>query len=497
MGQDTGGHMKNKIVLIFSIAALILSACLCSSLPIPSFTPTSTPISTATPPVTDTPTALPPTGINSEQGSYGLGDPFYPLLGNGGYDVQHYEISLNVHMTDGTVNGSTVIEVRATENLSAFDLDFSGMNILLIQVDYVEAQYSRSGTELTITPVTGLTNGDLFTVRVDYEGKPEQVSDPSLSVREGIGWLNFTSGVYTINEPSGSMDWFPSNNYPADKATYTFYVTVEKPYVVAANGLETNQTDNGNTTTYTWEETHPMASYLATVNIAKFDERTATGPNGLPIRSYFQSDLSSDVIAEYDSLPDMIAYYSDLIGPYPFEAYGVVVMPESVGVAMENQTLSVFGADMSFEDAISHELAHQWFGDSVTLDSWPDIWLNEGFASYMEWLWLEHTQGKDFFNNYVNMNYQSASAMFPPGSPTPSTLFDGSVYIRGALVLHALRLTVGDEPFFQILRTYYQRYQYSNASTKDFIAVAEDVSGQDLGSFFDAWLYGTTLPPLP
>jgi aminopeptidase N len=193
----------------------------------------------------------------------------------------------------------------------------------------------------------------------------------------------------------------------------------------------------------------------------------------------------------------MIAFYSDLIGPYPFEAYGVVVMPESVGVAMENQTLSVFGADMSFEDAISHELAHQWFGDSVTLASWPDIWLNEGFATYMEWLWVEHRAGADEFSSYMDNQYSYAQTMMPPGDPASWALFDGSVYIRGGLVLHALRQTVGDETFFKILSTYYQRYQYNNASTEDFIAVAEDVSGQDLGEFFDAWLYGSTLPPMP
>jgi aminopeptidase N len=483
--------MKKKFLLVISATALILSACLCS-LPTPSFTPTPT-----VPSMTETPTLLPPTDVNSEHGAYGLGDPFYPLLGNGGYDVQHYDITLNVDMEQDVVHGSTIIEARATGNLSAFDLDFSGLNILMVQVNYVNAQYSRSGAELTVTPSAVLNNGDQFEVRVDYEGIPQPVSDPSLSVGEGIGWLDFASGVYTISEPSGSMDWFPSNNYPTDKATYTFRVTVKKPYVVAANGLLTDTSDNGDATTYTWEEKNPMASYLATVNIAKFNERTATGPNGLPIRSYFEASVSEDVIAQYDALPEMVAFYSDLIGPYPFEAYGVVVMPESVGVAMENQTLSVFGADMSFEDAIAHELAHQWFGDSVTLASWPDIWLNEGFATYMQWLWMEHTQGEEIFNSYVDTNYQYAQSMFPPGNPAPSTLFDGSVYIRGALVLHALRRTVGDELFFNILSTYYQRYQYSNASTEDFITVAEEVSGQDLGSFFDGWLYGSTLPSMP
>jgi len=168
-----------------------------------------------------------------------------------------------------------------------------------------------------------------------------------------------------------------------------------------------------------------------------------------------------------------------------------------VGVAMENQTLSVFGADMTFEEAVAHELAHQWFGDSVTLSNWPDIWLNEGFATYMEALWVGHADGQAAFDGYMDQMYEDALGMQAPGNPPVYNLFDWSVYERGAWVLHALRLTVGDQTFFDILRTYYQRYQYSNASTEDFIAVAEEVGGRDLGTFFDGWLYDDNVPPKP
>jgi len=483
--------MKKKPLLIVVFGALFLLACLCSlPLPVPYASPDI-------PTLTETSTVLPPTDINPDYGAYGLGDPFYPMLGNGGYDVQNYDITLNVHMNDNTINGSTIIKAIASENMSAFNLDFYGLNILLVQVNSVNAKYSRSGTELTVIPAGALMVGDRFEVRVDYEGTPRQVSDPSLAVGEGIGWLDFDSGIYTINEPSGSMSWFPSNNYPTDKATYIFRVTVEEPYVVAANGILASTSNSGMATTYTWEENFPMASYLASVNIAKFNLRTAHGPDGLLIRNYFESGLDEQTISQYDNLSGMIKFYSDLIAPYPFEAYGVVVMPEAVGVAMENQTLSVFGSDMGFEEAIAHELAHQWFGDSVTLASWHDIWLNEGFATYLSWLWMEYKEGKDIFTNYVESNYQIAQNMFPPGDPPPSQIFDGSVYVRGGLTLHALRLTVGDDTFFKILRTYYYRYQFGNSSTEDFIDVAENISGSDLKSFFDAWLYASPIPPLP
>jgi aminopeptidase N len=480
--------MKKKLILLLAILSLVLPACLCS-VPVP-FTPTP-----ATP--TWTPLPLPPTSADPAAGAMGLGDPYYPLLGNGGYDALHYDITLDVDMARDILTGILVLTAQATQDLSSFNLDLSGLTVTGVWVDSVPAEFSRAGTELTIVPAAALTNGSRFTVRVEYAGTPRGVSDPAISVGDGIGWIDLPSGVYTINEPSGSMGWFPSNNYPTDKARYTFRVTVAEPYVVAANGLLTQETDNGDTITYVWEVSNPMSTYLATVNIARFDKRISTGPDGLPIRSYFAPGVSETDIAAFDVLPEMIAFYSDLIAPYPFEAYGVVVMPETMGVAMENQTLSVFGADMCFEDAIAHELAHQWFGDSVTVSNWPDIWLNEGFATYLEWLWVEHAQGPAAFKIYVDEMYQNAQSLAAPGDPPSYGLFDWSVYVRGAWVLHALRLTVGDETFFAILQNYYQNFQYGNARTEDFIFVAQNISGRDLSAFFDGWLYADQIPPKP
>lgn len=491
--------MKDKPALFLALLALLLPACLCSLpaswpwIPGPGPEPAAT-----TPPPLPGPTAVPfATGADSLAGAAGLGDPYYPWLGNGGYDALHYDLALFVDMESDFVSGVLLLEARAAQSLSTFSLDFSGMTVSGVWVDSTPADFRQRGSELFITPAAPLEDGSRFTVRVEYEGSPQEISDPAISIGDGIGWLDFPSGVYTINEPSGSMGWFPSNNYPTDKATYTFRVTVARPFVAAANGVLTGTIDNGDAVTYVWEMRQPMASYLASVNIAKFELRTATGPGGLPIRNYFESSLTEADIAAFDALPEMIAFYSDLIAPYPFEAYGVVVMPEQVGVAMENQTLSVFGADMIFEAAIVHELAHQWFGNSVTISNWPDIWLNEGFATYLEALWREHREGKAAFHDYMDGLYASAQTMRAPGNPPAYGLFDWSVYLRGAWVLHALRLTVGDETFFSILRTYYQRYQYGNACTEDFIAVAEEVSGRPLGRFFDGWLYSDQIPPKP
>jgi aminopeptidase N len=284
-----------------------------------------------------------------------------------------------------------------------------------------------------------------------------------------------------------------------DKATYTFRITVPKEYVVAANGILKEETENRRQKTFVWEENYPMASYLATVIAGRYDVRTSIGPGGLPLHYYFPTDGGRIVSSNFDRTGEMISYYSEVFGPYPFESYGVVVIAKGLGYAMENQTLSLFGLDMADEMTAAHELSHQWFGNSLSLKSWKDIWLNEGFATYAEALWLEHSQGKSAGQRFMNQLYAAISSrsMPSPANPPVDELFNEYVYLRGAWVVYALRLKVGDEAFFKILHEYYARYQYSNANTDEFIAVAEQVSGQNLKSFFDDWLYSAKVPPNP
>ncbi|MEZ4870328.1 MAG: M1 family metallopeptidase [Caldilineaceae bacterium] len=431
-------------------------------------------------------------------GAPGLGDPLYPKLGNGGYDVTHYTITLTVDVQQNIISGTTTIAAQALENLRAFNLDFAGLTITSAEVNGAPTDVSRAGSELTLTPGTILPVKQPFTTTIAYHGSPTPWRDPGVPFEE-IGWLAYPSGTYVLSEPSGAMSWFPLNNHPLDKATYTFAITVAKPYVVAANGLLTDQIDHGATMTYVWESHHPMAGYLATVDIAKFEMMTDTGPNGLPIINFFPANRSRLLARDFAPVPAMIAYYSELIGPYPFEAYGAIVMSEPFGGALETQTRSTFGRSATLEFIIAHELSHQWFGDSVSVASWEDLWLNEGFATYFHNLWTEHTKGAALFNATMRGMYTTIKVRHlpPPGKPTLDDLFGNYVYVRGAWTLHALRLTVGDERFFTIIRTYYDRYKGGNASTADFIAVAEEVSGEDLGDFFQAWLYGAEIPPMP
>lgn len=455
------------------------------------------------------PTALPPTAtatpLPPKPGAAGLGDDYYPDLGNGGYDTQHYTITLDVDVDAGKINSADVlIQAVARQALSAFDLDFSGLTVDSVQVNGAEASYTRAAPELTITPDRPLPDGAPFSVEVRYHGTPKPIVPQAVPLE--TGWVAYDGGILTMGEPTGAEGWFPNNNHPLDKATYSFVVSVPHPYVVAANGEQISAAENGNKTTYTWEARDPIASYLVTVQFGKYIVETQQGPNGLPIRNYYPKALADEASKDFAPTGDMIAYFNTIFGPYPFETYGVVVADTDLGYELESQTLTLFGravvtAPYSIEPTVAHELSHHWFGDSVTPRQWHDIWLNEGFATYASLLWDEHTEGEAVFDQRVKNMYtdlpSDMGSMGLVGKPPKDDLFNGAVYNRGAMTLHALRKTVGDEAFFNILRTWTARYKYGNASTEDFIALAEEISGKKLGDLFDAWLYQSKKPPMP
>jgi aminopeptidase N len=283
---------------------------------------------------------------------------------------------------------------------------------------------------------------------------------------------------------------------------------VPEPLEVAANGVLTETLNNGNSTTFIFEARDPMASYLATINIDEFDIEIMESEGGIPIRNYYSADLPDEVRKPFARQGEMLDYFSEVFGPYPFEVYGSLVMDTEFGAALENQTLSIYGKDMidldnleNTELVVAHELAHQWFGDSVSVADWSDIWLNEGFATYSEGLWLEHLYGREGLDDFVKYQYDQVASypeyFVPPGDPPADDLFNGGVYVWGGLVLHALRLEIGDEAFFGTLKTYFAMYKNGNAATDDFIAVAEKVSGEELSEFFDMWLYSEKIPPIP
>jgi aminopeptidase N len=437
-------------------------------------------------------------------GEVGIGDPYYPELGNGGYDVQRYDISLDYEPATGLLTGTVTIEARPLSPLAALNLDLQELQVERVSVDDAPAIFTHQGHELNITPRRPLRREAAFVVAIDYHGVPRPTSSAAMQMK--VGWFRGESGaVNVLSEPDGASTWFPANNHPADKALYRFEISVPQAWVVAAPGELRETAAIGNRVRYVWEMDQPMASYLASINIDHYQVDRQTSPGGVAMRNYLPVSIDAALLANLERLPEMVDYFSDLFGPYPFDAYGVLLADASIDAcsnpkALEVQSLSVHCPHETTlsESVLAHEVAHQWFGDSVSLSRWQDIWLKEGMGRYAEWLWVEHDEGPAEFEWQVRANYpQQSWSSDLLGSPTPNNLYGFTIYDRGALAFHALRVRLGDEVFFRLLRTYLQRFQYGNASAADFIALAEEVSGQELEEFFDPWLNQKKIPPIP
>ena len=433
-------------------------------------------------------------------GEPGVGDSYYHDLGNGGYDVEHYSIVLTVDPQKNEINGTTTLEAQALQRLRSFNLELQGLTIEGIRVNEQTATYSRRDKEVTIVPANPLPAGRPFMVEIDYHGSPE----PGLS-RSGIGrmgWLHAQDGtINVLSEPDGASSWYPVNDHPRDKASYRFEISVPEPWMVAATGVLRKTVELGSGNSYIWEMDAPMASYLVSINIGRYILEEGEGPGGVRMRNYFPPDYSADLKKNFEAMPEMIEYFDGLFGPYPFDVYGVVItaqQPFCPG-ALEGQTLSIHCPDsvMADEYVIAHEIAHQWFGDSVSLENWQDLWLKEGLASYAGWLWEHRNEDLDTFTAFVGERKQSFTLTTPIAQPAADSLYGAEAYIGGAIFFHALRLQVGDPAFFEALLMYAERYRYGNASVDEFIEVVEAASGQEMDTFFNDWLTVTTLPPLP
>ncbi|MEU4891277.1 M1 family metallopeptidase [Streptomyces sp. NPDC044780] len=435
-------------------------------------------------------------------GSAGVGDALFPRLGNGGYDVRGYRLALDYTPTSHRLEGTARITARATRALSSFHLDLDGLRVRKATVNGRPAQAARSGTELILTPATALPKGRTFTATVVYDGEPK-----TLTGEDGAheGWLRTHDGAVALGEPTGSMTWFPGNHHPSDKATYDIAVTVPKGYTAVSNGELKRQETQGDRTTFRWHTGEPMAGYLATVAIGRFDV-SATAAHGTALPRYVAVDPVEGVGAAHmsDQVGDVIAWESRTFrSPYPFSSTGAVVdhLP-GLGYALETQTKPYFDAAPD-ETLVVHELAHQWFGNSVTPRTWKDMWLNEGFATYAEWLWEEDHGGRTaqqiFDDFYTGSDAESDGIWaFPPADPPSVAGVSGPpVYGRGAMALHKLRRTVGDTAFFTILRTWLTDHRHGNADTKQFTDLCERISGKDLSRLFDVWLYGAGKPEKP
>lgn len=434
------------------------------------------------------------------RGAPGIGDSYFPRLGNGGFDALHYDLDVAYAPGTGRLDGRTTLTARATQNLSAFDLDLQQLDVSSVAVDGRPATFTRDGDELVVTPRHSLARGRHFRVTVTYGGIPQPLGGP-IVFGSKYGWMKTADGVFVACEPNAASTWFPSSDHPSDKATYDIRIRAPKGLTAVSNGRLLSTYDKGGSTYTHWRESKPMATYLATATIGKFDVRTGRTPGGIPIYVAVDPVLkNSNKVDVYAVTAAATDYWSRVFGPYPFEETGAIVddMPEA-GFSLEVQSKPAYSAVRN-ESTIVHELAHQWFGDSVSVRRWKDIWLNEGFASYAQWLWAEHKGTRSahdsFLAAYDAIAADSAFWKVEVADPQRDTMFASAVYQRGAMTLQVLRERIGDKAFFRLLPAWTRLHRYGNANTADFIRLAERVSGQQLDDLFDTWLFTTGKPAL-
>jgi aminopeptidase N len=434
---------------------------------------------------------LPAQALEPAPGSPSSGDSVIPERGNGGYDVGHYDIDLRWAAASRRIAATAAVRSTATQDLSAFNLELEGLTVRAVAVNGVAAEWSRRDFELTVTPTVPIPDGAPFTTRVRYDGTPAPYRHSRLG---RIGWIGTRDGATALSEPFGSETWFPVNDTIRDKATYRISVDVPSGLKAASNGRLVRREARDGRTVWHWDEDRPMAPYLATVSIGRyrmFRERTAAG---IPLVSFVDASLGRQRRARRE-LRGILDFFQRRFGRYPFATSGMIVDRINVGYALETQSRPVLPG-VAPDYIIAHELAHQWFGNSVTPRDWSDIWLNEGFATYAEWLhaaWrykAPRTPHRQFRFLYRIYGAGAAFWKVPPGDPgSVDRLFDSPVYDRGAMTLQALRERVGDKAFFTILRRWVARNAHGSVDTQDFVALAERVSGKQLDRLFRVWLY--------
>jgi aminopeptidase N len=431
-------------------------------------------------------------------GSEGLGDSYFPLYGNGGYDVEHYALDIRYSPASDRLVGDATITAQATIDLSRFNLDFVGLQIGSLSVDGAAATWTREQHhELVVTPQGTLTQGTTFVVRVTYAGVPKQFG--GVFVTGGV--VRTDDGAIFIGEPAAAAAWFPVNDHPKDKATYDIDLTVPDRVKAISNGrlLDRRPAGNGRTT-WSWRVADPMASYLATAAIGRFRiDRRAN--DGIRVLDAIDPRAPEEAQRSMDKEERVVRFLASRFGPYPFDDLGGIVDRHRLGYALETQTRPVydsrfFGRVNTF--IVTHELAHQWFGNVVSVDDWQHIWLNEGFATYAEWLWAEErglATPQAISSSWCD-SFPARDPFWqvPPGDPGPADLFDRAVYVRGAMTLQSLRKRVGSAAFFEILRTWVVDRANDTGTTDQFIQLAETVSGMQLDALFDRWLFTPEKP---
>ncbi|MGB3484559.1 MAG: M1 family metallopeptidase [Mycobacterium sp.] len=428
-------------------------------------------------------------------------DPYLPGNGNFGYRVSRYELNLQYKVAINRLSGAVTITAATLAALRTFSLDLSdALSVSKVSVNGRRPQHFKaSGHKLHITLAAALPAGAALTIEVRYSGSPK----PLHTYWGEVGFEELTNGALVAGQPNGAASWFPCDDHPAAKASYRIAITTDSPYLAIANGELLSKRVRAGNTTWTYELAEPTSTYLTTLQIGDYVMyKLPKAP--APMFAVLPAALKRNFDHDFARQPQMMKLFVKLFGKYPVSSgYTVVVTEDALEIPLEAQGLSVFGANhcngkRSTERLIAHELAHQWFGNSVTARRWRDIWLHEGFACYAEWLWSEESGGPsaDDWARRYHQRLRASPQNLLLADPGPRDMFDDRVYKRGALLLHALRLRIGDKKFFALLLDWATRYRHSTVVTDDFTALAANYTDQPLHPLWDAWLYNKPVPDL-
>lgn len=427
-------------------------------------------------------------------------DPYLPATGNRGYRVSRYDLDLTYKVSSNRLTGRASLTATTTDVRPRFSLDLaSTMQVSKLSVNGRRvAKYTHRDGKLTITPAQAIPAGGALSISVQYAGNPQ----PIVSMWGDVGWEELSEGALVASQPNGAASWFPCDDHPSCKASYRLSITTDTPYHAVANGTLIHRQTKASHTTWVYEQTEPMSTYLATIQIGPY-ERRRIDSGSVAVHAVHPPGLRDRVDHDFGRQTDMMAVFEKLFGPYPFEDYSVVVTGDDLEIPIEAQGLSIFGANhcdgrRGSERLVAHELAHQWFGNSLTLGEWKDIWLHEGFACYAEWLWSENSGGPDAHTHaaHAHRRLLAEPQDIRLGDPGPQLMFDDRIYKRGALTLHVLRREIGDDAFFALLRKWTEKYRHSTVSTEQFTDLASHFTDKPLRGLWTAWLEETPLPNL-
>jgi len=416
-------------------------------------------------------------------------EPFFPRSGNRGYDVKHYEVSLGYQPRSGQLTARDVVEARAMSGLRRFSLDLDGLKVTSVAVNGEAAEYGRGRGKVKIVPAAPIAKGEAFKVVLRYQGQPRKVIDPDGSTE---GWFRTPDGAVGVGEPIGTAAWLACNNAPRDKASFDIQITVPAGVKAVSNGRLVSRQKVDRRVRWSWSEPAPMATYLALVDIG--DGKLVQGRiDKLPTWTLVDPRLAKKSRAAIGSLPEIVRFESKIYGPYPFTAAGSVVDVANLEYALETQSRPIY-AFAPDRTTVVHETAHQWFGDSVGLERWPNIWLNEGFATWTQWYFAERHGGRSAQSVFAELYRRPASQTHfwnpPSGHPGQAkNLFAVSTYVRGAMTLQALRDKIGTHDLLRIMRTWATEHRHAHGDIEEFIALADKISGEHLRGFFHRWLF--------